>query len=192
MNKKHKGNKPFDEMHIRRGKSLYKKLIKKYNIKGKTFSHQMFALGEYLLSKNGVEKPEIVNEPSLDGDHRFECNKLCKNFKGCTSPAMFDLGEIKARNCYVPNYPQYCNFLLWEGSPYGDPEKPYPKCLDPKPPVAIPRDRIITDPQICWRCMKIKKRKKEQDREKALARRTFREPKVYWGNSEGGSVSDYR
>lgn len=143
-----------------------------------------------LRENNGHLAPlEAQDHDALDGDgDRFPCEILCRNFRGCTSNAMFDLDEIKARNCFRPNYPDYCNYMLWE-NPYmrkGDPEHPHPKCLDRKPPIAIPKDRIIRNPRICWQCMKIKKRLKEQKMmKKALRGDPFAgQPRIDWGKSD--------
>ena len=145
-----------------------------------------------LRENNGhmeLETPQ--DHDALNGD-RFPCEILCKKFRGCTSNAMFHRDEIEGSNCFRPNYPDFCNYLFWE-NPYrrrGDPQHPYPKCLDRKPPIAIPKDRIIRNPQICWRCMEIKKQQKMM--KKTLRDDSFKgQPRIDWGKSEGG-VFDFR
>ena len=200
MSKKHKGNKSFDYIRIRKGKSLFEKLIKKHNIEGQTFTDKMVALGEHLLSQNGIQKPEI--EESLDGDHRFECNELCKKARACTSNAMFELGEIKARNCYVSKYPyewttpdgrtvRVCKYMVFPNGFPHDAENPYPKCVAKQKDITIqlPRDRIMRNPELCWVCYKAQKKSREQK----LMKKTVRE-RTYSQNSFGfrsdGCVSD--
>jgi hypothetical protein len=147
-----------------------------------------------LRENNGHNGHTLNNdsEQKLNGDH-FDCNLLCAKFKGCTSHALYYLVEIDTLNCFVPNFPQYCHFLLWEkGNPHGDPNNPYPKCLDPKPPIAIPKDRIITNPQLCWRCMKIKKdHKEERSIKRAIGDRYRNEPRVYYPNEGAQFPSEW-
>ena len=201
MNKKHKGNKPFDYIRIRKGKSLFEKLIKKYNIEGLTFTDQMFALGEHLLSQNGIQKPEI--EESLDGDHGFECNKLCKKARTCTSNAMFELGEIKATNCYVSKYPyewttpdgrtvKVCKYMVFPNGFPHDAENPYPKCVAKQKDITIqlPRDRIMRNPDVCWICYKAQKKAREEKLAKRVIKPSYgRREKGYMG--EGYSELGY-
>ncbi|NIM45661.1 hypothetical protein GTO27_08080 [Candidatus Bathyarchaeota archaeon] len=175
-----------------------KKLHKRLNRERKNLSYSRFikkSLDEVerlreeistLRENNGHLAPQPQDHESLDGD-RFHCEILCRKFRGCTLNAMFELDEIKARNCFRPNYPDYCNYMLWETryQRHGDPEHPYPKCLDPRPAVAIAKDRIICNPQICWQCMKIKKRLKEQKiMKKALRDPYAGEPRIDWGKSD--------
>ena len=138
--------------------------------------------GHTLESENNGLEPE---NKALNGDH-FPCNLLCVKFKECTSQALYYLSEIDTLNCFIPNYPRYCHFLLWE-NPHGDPKNPYPKCLDPKPPITIPKDRIVTNPQVCWRCMKIKKDMKEAKMYgKNVRSDPFKgQPRINYGKSEG-------
>ena len=193
MNKKHIANKPFDYIRIRKGKRLFEELIKKYGIEGLTFTDQMVALGEHLLSHNGIQKPEI--EESLDGE-KFECNKLCKKARICTSNAMFELGEIKATNCYVSKYPyewttpdgrtvKVCKYMVFPNGFPHDAENPYPKCVAKQKDITIqlPRDRIMRNPDVCWICYKAQKKAREEK----LAKRVI---KPSYGKSSKGYMGE--
>ena len=179
-----------------KGQPSFSKFIKKNLDEVERLKEEIKTLRE----NNGHTQLETPQDhDALDGDgDRFPCEILCRKFRGCTSNAMFERDEIEGSHCYRPNYPDFCNYLFWE-NPYrrrGDPQHPYPKCLDRKPPIAIPKDRIIRNPQICWQCMKIKKGMKEQNRLQQMAKKTLRDrfggqPRVDWGKSEGG-VFDFR
>ena len=139
---------------------------------------------DFILANNGFEKiEEEVEEEPL----KFDCNKLCKKHETCTSNAMFDSEEIKALNCYISMYPyeykgnRVCKFMFFpEGFPH-DPENPYPQCINPKPLVHMPRDRIIQNPQICWVCYKLQKKAREKELLKKVVREDFRgQPRVNW------------
>ena len=70
MTSKHTANKFSDAISLRKGKSLYEELIKKYGIEGETFSDQMMALGKHILSHDGVGNSEIECPYGTEhGDH---------------------------------------------------------------------------------------------------------------------------
>jgi len=137
------------------------------------------------------EIPEILEiEPSEQTEieyERFPCDKLCRKFYRCTNNAMFYLGEIVGSNCFVTRFPTKCWYVIWESTqPQGDPEHPYPKCVAKQKdvPLELPKDRIIRDPEFCWKCIKIRKRQRELAKEKQMYQRVKSEkPIVNWYES---------
>jgi hypothetical protein len=166
-----------------------------------------------------VENKTELIEPSLDSpleeqetpseNTYFDCNKLCRKARTCTSNAMNDLGEINARNCYTSKFPYYfvpkegknagsfiriCKFMKFKRDMSDDPNDPYPECIAKQTdvPIQLPKDRVMRDPQICWDCYKMQKQKRNEEYQKKQwkQRRYTREPNPYTNftmppNSEG-------
>lgn len=161
-----------------------------------------------LKEHNGVENSLKVKETnektqeninnsvkSLNGN-RFECNKLCRKFRGCVSSTIFELGEVIANNCYISKYPyewttpdgrtvRVCKYMIFPNGFSHDAKNPYPKCIAKQKDITIqlPQDRIIRNPEICWICYKDQKKAKEQKLVKKAVRQPYRgQPKVYYPN----------
>ena len=164
MTKKHIANKLFADLHFKLPKEYQRKLVEHCEAQGydpsvMTRKEIMLKVIDLALSNDGVETLET--EP-LDEEEYFDCHKLCKKERTCTSNAMFDLKEIKALNCYVSKYPyewttpdgrdvRVCKFMVFSrGFPH-DEENPYPKCVAKQKDIIVqlPRDRIMRNPEIC-------------------------------------------
>lgn len=178
-----------------KARAIFQKAFKEYGIEGPTFEEQLLAFGKRALSHNGVENLET---------EKFDCNKLCKKARQCTSNAMFDLGEIKTLNCYVSKYPyewttpdgrtvRLCRYMIFPNGFPHDPENPYPKCIAKQTDlhIQLPKDHIMRNPQVCWTCYKLRKKAEEQAREKTREKELWsRQPKVNWDpNSRNFSYS---
>jgi hypothetical protein len=181
-----KGESPSDVINRRFKNSLSRdqekicmEVCKKCGVQGPSLIGQVVTvLHNYGNQHNGDPQSEEVEEE----DDFFDCNRLCKRARQCTSNAMNHLGEIVASNCYVSKYPyewttpdgrtvKLCNFMFFPNGFPDDPENPYPVCRNPKPKLIIPKDGIIRDPQICWTCYKLQKR----ERQEKLYRKTVRD-----------------
>lgn len=173
-------------------RTVFQEVFNKYDINGSVFEDQLLAFGKQILSNNGVGNSE-------EQEKRFDCNKLCKKCKICTSNAMFDLGEILALICYVGKYPyewttpdgrtvRLCKMMFFARDFPHDAENPHPKCNAKQKdvPMQLPKDRIIRDPQFCWTCYKLRKQERERKREAMELRKISRydefagQPRVDW------------
>lgn len=123
-------------------------------------------------------REDRFHPPDLES---FDCQKLCKKFPQCTSPAMNYLGEINANNCFLTRFPTKCPYQQWLGNEANDPHNPYPKCIAKQNliPIGLPKDRIIKDPQTCWTCVTQRKKLREQKQRESEYRG---QPRVNWGD----------
>jgi hypothetical protein len=167
-------------------------------------------LNKSSLPTSDAESDEVFsNEEEPSENNYFNCNKLCKKARTCTSNAMNDLSEINARTCYTSKFPYYfvpkegknagsfiriCKFMKFKRDMSDDPTDPYPECIAKQTdvPIQLPKDRIMNDPQVCWDCYKIQKQKRNEEYQKKQwkQRRYTREPNPYTNftmppNSEG-------
>jgi hypothetical protein len=144
-------------------------------------------------------------ENNRQDDDVFDCRRLCKTFPRCTNNAMNSLGEVLASHCYRTKYPykwktpdgkivSLCPFMVFR-TDSDDPSNPYPQCIAKQTdvPFRLPKNQIITDPQICWNCYKTRKaarkereKQREQQSQKMMMRRVFQgQPRIDWGDSAG-------
>jgi len=146
----------------------------------------------FMRTKNGVEPLEIEKPLEAEEDDFFDCMKLCKKGRTCVCSGYEHLEEIKVLNCYVSKYPyewntpdgrtvRVCKFMFFSRNFPHDEENPYPTCLNPKPLVHIPKDRIVRDPQVCWTCYKLQKKAREEKLlRKAMRDEYAGQPRVNW------------
>lgn len=180
------------------------RLLELLNAEGETESDKfrdfLRKLPDYLIEK----KPsEIVDSETTETDNSnfFDCQKLCRNYPKCRENMNTSINmknEIDIANCYTSKFPydwttpdgrtvRVCKFMIFKrGVPY-DLDNPYPKCIaKPKDRfVDIPKDHVITDPQICWTCVKLRKKAREQKIVDRAIKGSFKRAKIDWGNSGG-------
>ena len=200
MTKKHMANKVFAELKAELPKEYQHRVAEfceKHGLDPTVMTKKDIVLKiiDLALSNDGFETSDsnLANDGfEISDEHSFECNKLCKKFRQCTSPAMFELQEIIAQNCYVSKYPyewttpdgrdvRVCKYMVFPNGFPHDPKNPYPQCIHSKPLVHLPKDRIVRDPQICWTCYMAQKKAREEKILKKVMRDEYAgQPRVNW------------
>jgi hypothetical protein len=144
---------------------------------------------------------ETATTEQFQEDDSFNCQKLCKWFYSCMhDEAKYVRGEIEAIKCYEPKYPNYCPYMSFERT-LKDTHFPCPTCLAKQKdaPLELPKDRIIRDPEFCWRCMKIAKAQRQVRQQLGEARIVSRatrdqfagQPRVDWEEKGNGSYFNF-
>lgn len=176
--------------------------LEKEPFKGYNWSESMRNLIQFTMKNyrklSSHEPSETSNEKQV-GDF-FNCQKLCKKFDKCReemNTSINILNEIDIANCYVTKFPydwktpdgrkvRVCKFMVFKRAFPHDIENPYPQCIAKAADrfVDIPKDHIMRDPQICWICVKLRKKARDQ-KTFNRATRGSKNAKVDWGNSGG-------
>lgn len=116
------------------------------------------------------EDSELPIQPKQScKDCRYQ--EICKNDPA--SEWVSDGVDCERYKRKFPNFPDHCNYMikLWDELKV--------RCLNPKPPIIIPKDHIIANPQECWSCLKVRKSNKES---KPIEKYKLKEPSFNTSN----------